>query len=337
MSLMNLKKKAQKLFKEFRNEDFLVGSSHRLYTDDIRWEIDRLLLPSYLAEIEGPRFKEKYLALIDGLDEASILAVSRIVSRAMQIKIFNGGYLDIYSSEEKETLDFIKYEYLPSFIKLEDQLYSYKKWVFPSEQVSPCAAYYKHFVEELNSLDEIRNKCIIDAGAYIGDSALFLSGYTQNKIFAFEPVLSNYEMLLRTIQLNDLKNVTPLNLGLGARDELINIVSDFSASRYSNASTGVTNTESTHVTTLDDFVQKNGLAVGLIKVDVEGFEKQLLEGAMKTIREQKPSLLLSIYHSGADFFDIKEIIQRLNLGYRFKIRQQFAGSVLPETLLIAEA
>jgi hypothetical protein len=141
-------------------------------------------------------------------------------------------------------------------------------------------------------------------------------------------------MLLKTIHLNALKNVIPLNLGLGSKDEFVNIVSELSASRYS--SVPASNTEPTHVTTLDDFVRKNNLNVGLIKVDVEGFEKELLKGAVNTIETQQPSLLLSIYHSGDDFFDIKKTIEQLNLGYRFKIRQQFAGSALPETLLIAE-
>ena len=87
---------------------------------------------------------------------------------------------------------------------------------------------------------------------------------------------------------------------------------------------------------MDDFVEKNSLDVGLIKVDVEGFERALLKGAVRTIKIQKPTLLLSIYHSGGDFFDIKKMIEDLDLGYRFKIKQQFAGSILAETLLIAE-
>lgn len=322
------------LIKLMREKRKFSNYSHQLYTKDISYEIDMLLLPSFLREIEGPNFKQKYLNLIKGLDDESILTVARIISRALLLRNFRGGYIDFFSREEKDILDFLKYEYRPSFIKLEEGLFCYKGWLFPSDHVSPCAAYYEHFLGDLSSLSDISQKCIIDAGAFIGDSALFMSPYTAKQIFAFEPGRDNYELLLKTIELNGLSNVIPVNFGLGEREESINITKDLSASRCTN--NAASNTETANITTLDDFVEKNSLDVGLIKVDVEGFERALLKGAVRTIKIQKPTLLLSIYHSGGDFFDIKKMIEDLDLGYRFKIKQQFAGSILAETLLIAE-
>ena len=47
--------------------------------------------------------------------------------------------------------------------------------------------------------------------------------------------------------------------------------------------------------TIDSYVEENNLNVGLIKVDVEGEEKNLLKGAINTLKTQKPILFLSIY------------------------------------------
>ncbi len=77
--------------------------------------------------------------------------------------------------------------------------------------------------------------------------------------------------------------------------------------------------ETIAITTLDDFVAEHGIEVGFIKVDIEGFEQHFLAGAKKTICTQKPALLISIYHSGDDYFNIKPLIESWNLGYQMRI------------------
>lgn len=90
------------------------------------------------------------------------------------------------------------------------------------------------------------------------------------------------------------------------------------------------------VVAIDDFVAEHGIRVGLIKVDIEGAEQSFLRGAKKTICEQKPILLISIYHNVSDFLDIKPMIESWNLGYKFKIFKPVMGTVSSETVLICE-
>jgi len=61
------------------------------------------------------------------------------------------------------------------------------------------------------------------------------------------------------------------------------------------------------------------MTVGLIKVDIEGAERDFLAGAERTIREQKPVLIISIYHSADDFYSIKPLIESWGLGYKSKV------------------
>jgi FkbM family methyltransferase len=45
------------------------------------------------------------------------------------------------------------------------------------------------------------------------------------------------------------------------------------------------------VDTLDNYVTRHNLQVGLIKVDIEGYEQKFLAGAVNTIKKQKPIFL----------------------------------------------
>ena len=89
------------------------------------------------------------------------------------------------------------------------------------------------------------------------------------------------------------------------------------------------------VVSIDDFVSERKLSVGLIKIDVEGTELDVLKGAKKTIKEFKPILLIGIYHNPEEFFGAKRYIENLISGYKFKIKHLFDFLPLFETHLIA--
>ena len=90
------------------------------------------------------------------------------------------------------------------------------------------------------------------------------------------------------------------------------------------------------MTSLDKYVEENNLKVGLIKTDLEGSEQQFLKGAEKTIKTQRPTLLISIYHTASDFFTIKPLIESWDLNYNFRIVKPLDGEIMLETLLICE-
>ena len=79
-------------------------------------------------------------------------------------------------------------------------------------------------------------------------------------------------------------------------------------------------------TTIDKFVEENNIEkIDYIKMDVEGAERNILEGAIKTIRKFKPSLAIAIYHGGKlfmeDFYNIPIFIKNIiNEDYEYYIR-----------------
>lgn len=303
---------------------------------------------AYRKFLDLPDLQEKYKNLIDGLDDESIECVSRILSRVKLIsqqdlgtdpKAF--GTIDIYSVTEIEKLNKLRKEFLQKIIQISDDCFAYKQYLLPINRFESSVFYYEHQLSSLNNINKLRNKDFIDVGGFIGDSALVFSKYTKGKIYSFEAVSKNYDNMLKTIKLNNLKNVIPVKYALGSKEEVLKIsTGNYGEGMGCHIDIDQNNIqgkfEETQIITLDSFCSNKDLDIGLIKVDIEGFEQEFLKGAVNTINSHLPTMLISIYHNNSDFFNIKQIVESWDLGYQFKIRQPTYGNLKDETLLICE-
>ena len=184
-----------------------------------------------------------------------------------------------------------------------------------------------------NITSQITNKAVIDGGAYIGDSALAFIEYNPAKIYSFEPCDLSYRKLKETITLNKVENlIESIKLGLSDERKDVPIYGNNNGASLYMPDVNERSTIST--VTIDDFVSDKNINVGLIKLDVEGSELEVVNGALKTIQKDKPILLISIYHRPEDFFYIKPIIDKLDLGYTFMVRKTSPFRVTSETVLI---
>ena len=77
--------------------------------------------------------------------------------------------------------------------------------------------------------------------------------------------------------------------------------------------------------------------VGYITIDVEGAERDLLNGAINTIKTQKPILSISLYHSIDDYFEIIPMIANLNLEYEFEVLKEQPWPFLGDTIVQCRA
>jgi FkbM family methyltransferase len=70
---------------------------------------------------------------------------------------------------------------------------------------------------------------------------------------------------------------------------------------------------------IDSFVAKNNIPVDLIKLDVEGSEMNVLNGARESILKYRPKLAISLYHRKEDLLGIPEFLLSLHKDYTFSI------------------
>ncbi len=240
--------------------------------------------------------------------------------------------------QEITEINKINSEFLPNIFKLSDSLYAYDDYFLPINHFTSEVFFYKYNLDilEPQTLVKIRQKDIIDAGAYIEDTAiLFEREFCDKNIYSFELTQTHFKLMQRTLKLNKSKRIIPINKGLGAKEMTmrINVCGDGSSIITHCISDNV---EDVKIITLDSFINKNKIEVGFIKVDIEGAEMDFLKGAKETICTQKPTLLISLYHLGKDYFQIKPLIESWNLGYTFKIHRDPNGYLTLGTALFCE-
>ena len=282
---------------------------------------------------------QRFSALISGLDNESRNTVSDIIHRMGMIADGNKSLQDVYTQREQEEFVRMNDEFSSKIVKLNDNLYYYNGYYLPVNQFDSSVFYSKYAIDELTTLDSVRNKDKIDAGGYVGDTALLFSSYTDKSIHVFEASPSNMDIIRETIRLNQLENIVPVSKALGEKSG----TATFSLGERNSCNSLVErpgynypNHIEVPVITLDDYVRENNLEVGLIKVDIEGGEQLLLKGAVETIRTQHPILLISIYHSANDFFEIKPMIEKMCDKYTFRIIKPANSAIVIETILLAE-
>lgn len=139
---------------------------------------------------------------------------------------------------------------------------------------------------------------VLDVGANIGLTVLQMAQKTQSKIYGFEPDQENFDQCKKNISLNNRSNVTVENIGLGnKKGEYFLAKSDFNNSGKhkikpkKEASYG----QKVKIETIDNWIKQKQLRkIDLIKIDVEGFELQVLKGAEKTIDQFHPKLFVEL-------------------------------------------
>lgn len=131
----------------------------------------------------------------------------------------------------------------------------------------------------------MKGKIFFDIGANIGSYSILVSENENCKVYAFEPHPITFKYLEENIKINARTNVNLVNLALSNKKGEI----DFSNNPGSAENSAVhikdiKNTIKVKTTTLDTFCEEHNIFPNIIKIDVEGFEKEVIEGAQNILK-----------------------------------------------------
>lgn len=72
--------------------------------------------------------------------------------------------------------------------------------------------------------------------------------------------------------------------------------------------------------TIDELFFEKGISINYLKADVEGFEEKLILGALNTIKDSKPKIVITTYHKGQDYKRLIQILKTVVPEYNFKVK-----------------
>jgi len=141
----------------------------------------------------------------------------------------------------------------------------------------------------------------LDIGANAGIFSLLASAVCPSaRIFAFEPAKKTFDLLSRNLRLNHAANVTALHLALGnfsgqATLHLNALGKDGlnTLGKLSHPDTEAAGDETVPITTLDEYLRSASIGrIDLVKVDAEGAELSIFEGASSMLQRLDAPIIL---------------------------------------------
>ena len=266
------------------------------------------------ALIEGKNFNIFYDMLKDNISK-------KFFKKAIIYRYMLAFYPEAFGNIKNSMHLVFKYSIVNIFYWIFKRiLFIIQRFKYPLE-IEVFITFYIFGLKQYNikNIFEVKNDAVVfDIGAFKGDTAYFFSKICSNKarIYAFEPDENNYKILLKIKDKYKLNNVIASNILFSNLETEINFLSmDLNRPDIKMKST-----------TIDKFVEENNIEkIDYIKMDVEGAEKNILEGSIKTIKKFKPSLAIAIYHGGKlfmeDFYNIPIFIKNvINEDYEYYIR-----------------
>ena len=202
----------------------------------------------------------------------------------------------------------------------------------------PDARWGVNFISEIPRRLGHAPQVILDVGAHIGMTALELSdAFPEAVVHAFEPGSRNFARL--KANLSGKPEIQLHQLAIGAASGSANLLIEPEHPSMARIGEGDGPSETVEVTTLDQFCGDNGIGhVDVMKVDTEGHEFEVLEGARELISEGRIDLIKLECGVNPDFdyhADLAEVMTYLQeRGYRlFGIYDQWECTLNPSAAL----
>ncbi len=171
----------------------------------------------------------------------------------------------------------------------------------------------EYYLEGFNPND---GETIIDCGGATGDTALFFNAfYPDSIIHTFECDNKTFNTLKRNIEINHKENkIYAYKKALGSKQQTL-FFEDWHVVKEKTS-----NSVEIECISVDSFVKDNNINnIGLIKIDVYGYDNEVLRGCADTIKKFKPKLMISLFQKN-DIIEIPQFLHSLGLKMELKLK-----------------
>lgn len=173
----------------------------------------------------------------------------------------------------------------------------------PRHGIKKILGNYEERILEAIKANVIKGDTCIDIGAHIGFMTLYMSLLAGEKgtVLAYEPIKECFDFINNSIKKNKINNTQAFNIALGNKKATgkAHVFEDSGMANF-NDSGFVTYTEEQKTQTFKidtlDSVEVKLPKVDFIKIDVEGYEANVLEGAKNVIRKHSPTFLIEVHN-----------------------------------------
>lgn len=264
-------------------------------------------------------FGISYHSILSSLFKNNEVTIN-IYGKEYKMKVRTAMYLseDIYELEKAGWM--IKYDEGNNLVVFrKDEIKLYGDSIFYADTVNEV------FVKEIYKAD-VKDKVVIDVGAYFGESSVYFALQGAKKVIALEPDDLAYKIALKNIRENGLESkIILLNKAVSPTSRIVTYY------RTSSAATSSTDYEQmrrkgeviekkqVEAVTLDEIVDKEG-EIGLIKMDCEGCEYSVLNSFS---RFDKVEQIILEYHNGLQ--NLPDLLKSHNFSVKIKKERDGLG------------
>lgn len=246
---------------------------------------------------------------------------------APDVPVIGGGLFDKeYAESINDKLDTV-YRMLAD----EKSKQTFEGWVNYriTGKISYLAENYAEKSEGYDILSLGKNEVYADLGAYTGDTVeefINVTGGEFGRIYALEPDAKNYAKLKRRLYMVNPFDLRTYNAGAWSKDCTLKFAqlggrnsTLIPYNRVTMKAINPAHIKDIEMRSLDSIAGSEKITY--IKFDVEGSERQALEGCKNIISRDKPKLCVSLYHRTEDIFDLPLLVKSLNPSYKLYLRQ----------------
>ena len=170
-----------------------------------------------------------------------------------------------------------------------------KKWIAGSGSHNYWLGGYEYYKQRIFEKMVKERSVVYDIGAHVGFYTLLASVLVgeNGKVYAFEPNPRNLDYLKRHLAINGVTNVEVMECAVSDKDGYASFDID---KRHDLGHISDSGSFKVKICTLDSLVfSKKILPPNFIKIDVEGAEFQVLNGAKEILKKFSPVLILDIH------------------------------------------